>query len=395
MAPEFNAQDDQTPPVLSYADLSILVERGHFIMPDRDFTSPAEQIDAWCAIAVEDAELGGSLARKSLEAAVATVDSLGEEGCEESHSSERYSHTRLYVHIAQTAWKAGQDTDYVRGILDKAVSSVSLGSIGNDDLQRLRFGIVAKAAHETGQDSDYLQLLVDRIREADANVIQRLAKQRPERVPDTRVKQLERVVELSHSYGLGTTYIRGLFDAAREGLQTAPDASASAQHLTSQVHELVGIASLADYWQDPEYIYGIIEQGRAIANLGAKPQAFAELAKLAHAIEGPGNYHADILVDALHSMDRREEEPPITEDLRALNSLLQATNEPGPKVREVVQTQIVTRGMRLIERSRSGPRQSHMFLNMLLRGVQLADGVMDRQGVERKPLSYVYRPGDA
>ncbi len=389
MSPETNG-DEQHAGFTPHQEL-FLAQRGLFADP-RQFEDPAERMAAWCTVANQSRALGrDDMVHTSLVAAVEAADAM--EAAEAP--ADPNDQTNQYMTLARAAHRLGEGPAYVRTILDKAAAKAGIYGHDEEVLDRdqavaesVRLQLFAVLAHKTGQGPEYMRPLVDRLRAVNVFITGDAVDRD---TSDLRLQQLDKIMGLSRQYGLGEEYEHGVFDEART--RWSPSAASSRESLTAKAYELAGVALAAKrYGLDEAYIHDVLDEGRRVARWGADAGAFAELAKVAHLAEQPERDVADIVIEGLHGIGARETDQPETESVRELNQLLRAIYEPGSKLKEILQGQLTTRGMRLIEDATAHPRRRHEMLNMLLRDVHLAPAVMESRGVRRLPLSYVYRP---
>lgn len=332
------------------------------------------------------------IVRKSLDAAGALVgDVIGRHAGE---YMDELHFVKTYIKVADAAHELEQGPDYVRTVLDMATEKV-MASPEHPRPQEQADKLVelADTAHRTGQDPEYLKAMVERVRGLHIEANKGLA---DEATTGSRIRQLRTELEMAGRYGLGSEYSRELIKAASDRWQLK-GGEIPVETLTAKVCELSHIAIAAlRAGQDEAYVRGIIDSGRQIAVRGADTAAFAHLARTAHVVtDGDARYSGDILLDGYRAIEDREEPKPLRQTLLDYNQLMLSLYGRGQdRLKSLLQGQFAIGGLKQIEAAGGTERQQHMLLNTLLQGdVYLSEEFMRINGLEHKPLSYVFKPG--
>lgn len=412
MSPELDGGQAQPPrpsTFFNFDERELLAGWGHHLLLEERFDDPRFQIEQALEIAELDAERGeGGLIRKSLDIAVAIADHQ-REGLEAPEDAEYAPYPGLdaqvssYAAIARAAHRLDQEPDYVRSILDKGLEAATAEAEPQETrarLQAVQLGILAEAAHTTNQDADYIIPMVDRIRDMELRTHRY---SRAETTVDKRIKGLEHRIGLARRYGLGDDYVRRAIDEERDRWWVT--AALSQQTLDAKVDELTRIAAIASSatW-DRDYVHGIIEQGHHTARLGAGPEAYAKLVRAVHLNEkiGTDKYETDLLEEGFYQVVNMVSKGREPRDITgSINQLLHSMYGPRTDMKDHLLAKFVTYGIGLIralddDAIEGRPsRVRHQLLNTLLWDMTLPKDLMEANGIERRSLSYIFRPDSA
>ncbi len=363
-------------------------------------------IEQQCAIAKDYARQGEDrLARDCLNAALALADNADTDSTIPAEDDINFRPVTPYASIARVASQIGQEPGVVRNALDRGVSAVNKNGQGRSaaSLQIVQLEILAEAAHETLRDPDYVRTLVDRIHDLDRGIAATTPEYLvgKEATMEGRLRRFDSRVDMAVRYRLGDDYIRSAID--EEKSQWLVSAAVPADELNMKVAEMIRIAAIARKAGDLDYAHSIIEEGHGIARLGADASAFAELARAVYVNEKPGTsiYEAELLQEGFKRIVHADGQEDPRHTAAAVNLLLNAMYGPRTKMKDFLQAQFATFGIRRIKRAKdvasdsmydNPDRVRHGLLNTLLRGVHLPDIVMEDNGIERRPLSYTFKP---
>lgn len=382
--------------LFTYDELARLTGLGYSDLITGEVQDPVDQVARLCRLASADSEFGeGGLVRKSLDAAVTVAEEMAEDSAD---SPVFYNDARVapYAQIAKTAHRLGQEEAYVRDVLDKGVAVAGKATYQGVAVPKLRatqLELLAEAAYDTKQGADYIKPLVDGIWSARREEDKYRA---DEKTVDSRVMDLERRLELARIYRLGEDYVSSAIEQTRQSWLVS--SAVSAEVLTAKAEELARLAKIASRTrQDSDYIRGILAEGHKVASWGADASAFAHLADLAYATNQPSELIALILTDGFHEVVRREEaeNPEVGDTVKSINQLLRGLHGPRTHWGDALQSHFAAHGISLIRETRIAARAKHMLLNALLNDVHLDETFMHDQGIERKPLSYIFKPDSA
>ncbi|MGH7192582.1 MAG: hypothetical protein ACREJM_03505, partial [Candidatus Saccharimonadales bacterium] len=153
-----------------------------------------------------------------------------------------------------------------------------------------------------------------------------------------------------------------------------------------------------------DYVHDIIKEGHLSARLGAGPEAYAKLVRAVHVNEkvGTDKYETDLLQEGFYqviNMVSKGREP--RDVVGSINQLLHSMYRPRTDMKDFLLAKFVSYGVGRIralgdEAIEGRPsRVRHGLLNTLLWDITLPEAVMEANGIERRTLSYVFKPDSA
>jgi hypothetical protein len=378
---------------------------------------PKDQVSVFCNIATKEYVLHGdaSFVTKSLDAAAERVPDIEQQAWGTPHVNR-------YMEVARTAYATEQSPDYVQALLDKALGA-------NEDKESATYVNIAAAALETGQPADYVKVLLNRAfdealaEEADSNEFEQTRRlddiaaiahasgQDPEYMEEladhlyavsmmrhdlvAQAEALESLLKSTVEWDLGDSYRAGLIDNARQYMRTLEDQEERAMGLML-------VAGLTyETGGEPAYLQDVLDETRAeIAKVedGAnRNRLFCGLAAVALKSEGQPQAYTEVFLEL--ALEDEVEPGTIIDNIQHTIDYFddEASEDSGePQFRDLFHEPVNIEVLlqRIVSSGHLPERQKHMLLNRSLRLAgdpeTLPEGFLDKNGVEKRPFSYVF-----
>jgi len=379
MSPELATALPQSHEPFSVEEYIKVRELGGVALGDILNKYPYFQVQDLCGVATKEFDLHGDedFVKKNLDAAIEATQKIGGGVYIPGGPYTHNQGVRGYINIAKAAVHTGQETEYVYALLDAASEEVLENGASHSYLMD-----IAAMDHELDPDSGRAKSII-------TLAVRQLKYLQIYPGGNYRDMTLSRYLsEAKQEYGFDDEFIDSLIDAAREQNRTL-------ERDGNKAKKLADMAKLAKEYEyrdgAPDAVKEIIEEGRKLAvvedDINTTVSNFIELAKASHDTDQPEEHAKEILEQAAAVALAADQSPRNT--IAQIRELIIASMEL--KQFDYNDEYLTQPAIDLIRSADISARVKHQLLNQLIGQFNLPEDFMEANGIEKKPLSYVFK----